>query len=70
MYTENNASADNAPVIICSDFPEADYVPMPMDSAKESRLFTQLSYYKLTVPVVPLPRALNEEARCASALRS
>ena len=62
VYTENNASADNAPVIICSDFPEADYAPMPMDSAKVSRLFSQLSYYKLTVPVVPLPRALNDEA--------
>ena len=59
---EKNASVDNAPVLICSDFPESDYVPMPLDAPKESRYFTQLSYYKLSVPVVPLPRALNEEA--------
>lgn len=59
---EKNASADNAPVLICSDFPEADYVEMPLDSAKESRYFAPLSYYKLSVPVVPLPRALNDEA--------
>jgi len=61
-YVQRNASADNAPVVICSDFPEADYVTMPLDSAKESKLFAQLSYYKLSVPVVPLPRALNDEA--------
>jgi hypothetical protein len=59
---ENSASAGNAPVLICSDFPEADYAVMPVDSAKESILFTPLSYYRLSVPVVPLPRALNGEA--------
>jgi hypothetical protein len=59
---ERNASIDNAPVLICSDFPEADYVAMPLDSAKESRFFAPLSYYRLSVPVVPLPRALNGEA--------
>lgn len=59
---EKNASVDDAPVLICSDFPEADYVAMPMDSAKNSNLFTPLSYYRLSVPVVPLPRALNDEA--------
>jgi len=59
---ERNASIDNAPVLICSDFPEADYVIMPLDSAKESNYFTQLSYYRLSVPVVPLPRTLNGEA--------
>ncbi len=60
---EKNASVDNAPVLICSDFPESDYVPMPLDAAKESPYFAQLSYYKLSVPVVPLPRALNYEAK-------
>jgi 4-amino-4-deoxy-L-arabinose transferase-like glycosyltransferase len=59
---EKSASADNAPVLICSDFPESNYEPMPLDSAKDSRLFAQLTYYKLSVPVVPLPRALNDEA--------
>ncbi len=60
---EKNASPDNAPVLICSDFPESNYVPMPLHSAKESRQFSQLADYKLTVPVVPLPRALNGEAK-------
>jgi hypothetical protein len=60
---EKNASADNAPVLVCSDFPEADSVPMPVGEAvKDSGLFAPLTYYKLSVPVVGLPRALNEEA--------
>jgi hypothetical protein len=61
-FVEQNASADNAPVLICSDLPEADHVAMPLDSAKDSGLFAPLTYYKLSVPVVPLPRALNDEA--------
>jgi hypothetical protein len=63
-YAEKNAGADDAPVVICSDFPEADYSTMPpdSDSAKGSKLFAQLSYYKLSVPVVPMPRTLNDEA--------
>jgi hypothetical protein len=60
---EKNASADNANVLICSDFPEADVVPMPVGAAvKDSGLFAPLTYYKLSVPVVGLPRALNDEA--------
>jgi mannosyltransferase len=59
---EKNASTDNAPVVVCSDFIESDFMPMPLGSAKESSLFAPLSYYKLTVPVVPLPRGLNSEA--------
>ena len=59
---EKNAVPDDAPVLICSDFPESDTVAMPLGSAKESRYFAQLSYYKLSVPVVPLPRSLNAEA--------
>lgn len=59
---QKDASVDNAPLLMCSDFPEADYVPMPLGLAKTSRFFAPLSYYKVTVPVVPLPRALNEEA--------
>jgi hypothetical protein len=61
-YVEKNASADDAPVLVCSPFIEADYVPMPLDSAKDSFYFPILSYYKLSVPVVPLPMALNDEA--------
>jgi hypothetical protein len=47
---------------MCSDLPEADHVAMPMGSAKDSGHFAPLTYYKLSVPVVPLPRALNDEA--------
>jgi hypothetical protein len=36
---------------------------MPLETAKDSVFFMPLSYYKLSVPVVPLPRALNGEAR-------
>jgi hypothetical protein len=62
-FAETNASVDNAPVVICSDLPEADYLPMPVGSAiKDSPIFTPLTYYPLSVPVVPLPRALNDEA--------
>ncbi|MGC8548226.1 MAG: glycosyltransferase family 39 protein [Acidobacteriaceae bacterium] len=60
---ERSAAPDDAPVLVCSDYPEANFVPMPMHSAKESRYFSQLAYYKLSVPVVPLPRALNAEAK-------
>ena len=60
---EKSASADNAPVLICSDLPESDHMPMPVGSAvKDSAIFAPLSYYQLSVPVVPLPRALNDEA--------
>jgi len=61
-FAEKNASADDAPVLICSGFVEADYTAMPLDSAKESILFAQISYYKLSVPVIPMPRSLNGEA--------
>lgn len=62
QFVEKNASVDRAPVLMCSDFPESDFVRMPIHSAKSSNLFAQLSYYPLTVPVVPLPRSLNGEA--------
>ena len=62
-FVEKNASTDNASVLICSDFPEANVVPMPVGAAvKDSGLFAPLTYYKLSVPVVGLPRALNDEA--------
>jgi hypothetical protein len=61
-FADKDAAADRAPLVICSDFPEADYAVMPLDSAKDSPLFAQLSYYKVRGPVVPLPRALNGEA--------
>jgi 4-amino-4-deoxy-L-arabinose transferase-like glycosyltransferase len=62
-FAEKNASGDNAPVLICSDLPEADHMRMPVGTAiEETGVLPPLSYYKLTVPVAPLPRALNEEA--------
>jgi hypothetical protein len=60
---EKNASADGAPILICSDFHEADDVPMPSGEAvKDNGLFAPLTYYPLSVPVIGLPRALNDEA--------
>jgi Dolichyl-phosphate-mannose-protein mannosyltransferase len=62
-FAEKNASPDNAPVLICSDFPESNSMPMPIGSAvRDSAIFAPLSYYQLSVPLVALPRALNEEA--------
>ncbi len=55
------ALPDHAPLLICSDFPESNFVPMPADP-KTSFLFAQLSYYKVKSPVMPLPRALNATA--------
>ncbi|HZZ38573.1 MAG TPA: glycosyltransferase family 39 protein [Acidobacteriaceae bacterium] len=60
VAAERNASVDDAPVLICSGFVESNYGPMP-SNPKDSWLFTPLSYYKLTVPVVPLPYHLNDE---------
>jgi hypothetical protein len=60
---EKSASVDSAPVLICSDFPEADVEPIPVGAAvKDSGLFAPLTYYGLSVPVVGLPRALNGDA--------
>jgi hypothetical protein len=60
---QQNASADDAPVLICSDLPEADYMRMPTGAAiAKSGILPSLSYYKLSVPVVALPRSLNDEA--------
>lgn len=62
-FVEKNASADGAPVLICSDLPEADHMTMPVGEAvKDSPLFGPLSYYQVSVPVVALPRTLNEQA--------
>jgi hypothetical protein len=62
-FVEKNASVDGAPVLICSDIPESDHMAMPVGPAiLESGILPPLSYYKLSVPVTPLPRALNDEA--------
>ena len=52
-----------SPVLYCSPFIEGDYDPMPArESVKDSPLFAPLGYYKLSAPVVPLPRDLNPES--------
>jgi len=60
-YAQFIAASDSAPLLICSDLPQADFEPMPA-VASESVLFAPLSYYKVTVPVVPLPRGLTADA--------
>ena len=61
---QRNAAPDNATVLVCSDFPSSDYFPIPTGEAvKDSPLFTPLSYYRLSVPVVGLPRWLTDEAK-------
>lgn len=67
-FAEKNAGPDNAPVLMCSDLPEADHMRMPSGPAiAESGILPPLSYYQLTVPVTPLPRTLNAETRRAAA---
>jgi hypothetical protein len=34
----------------------------PIETVKDSFFFAPLTYYKLSVPVVPLPRLMNAEA--------
>ena len=67
-FAEQNASPDRAPVLMCSDLPEADHMRMPEGEAiAESGILPPLSYYKLSVPVTPLPRSLNAETERAGA---
>ena len=62
-FVQKNASSDNAPVLICSGYTESNFEAMPpLNSVKESTLFSQLLYYKISVPVIPLPQLLNDEA--------
>ncbi len=60
---DKSARADNAPLLICSDLPESNFEPMPADVyAATNTAFAPIFYYKVHSRVVPLPRALNEEA--------
>jgi hypothetical protein len=60
-FADANAATDHAPLLMCSPLVEADFQPMPA-IASESVLYSPLSYYKVSAPVVPLPRTLNDEA--------
>jgi len=62
-YAQFIAQPDNASLVICSDLPQADFEPMPAGPASESVLFSPLSYYQVTVPVVPVPRTLTPDAK-------
>ncbi len=60
-YADANAAQDHATLLMCSPLVEADFQPMPA-VASDSVLYAPLSYYKVSAPVVPLPRTLNDEA--------
>jgi dolichyl-phosphate-mannose-protein mannosyltransferase len=60
-FADANAAVDHAPLLMCSPLVEADFQPMPA-VASESVLYSPLSYYKVSAPVVPFPRTLNAEA--------
>jgi hypothetical protein len=62
-FADANAAQDGSPLVICSDLPEADFQSMPTGPASESVLFAPLSYYKVRATIVPMPRALNEQAQ-------
>src|SRR5208283_5357428 len=57
-----NVAKDNAPVLVCSAFIEADFEPLPTDLASENALNSQVSYYTIDAPVTFLPMSLNDEA--------
>jgi hypothetical protein len=61
-YVEKVAAPEKMPVLVCSDFVESNFAAMPVGDVTQSRFFAPLAYYRLTVPVVPLPKALNAEA--------
>jgi hypothetical protein len=59
---EKNASVDGAPVVMCSGFTESNFVAMPsLETVKDSVYFAPLSYYRLSVPVIPLSQFLSNQ---------
>ncbi len=50
------------PVLVCSELPESNFEPPPSDPLN-SASYAQFSYYKLSAPIVPLPRSLNDRAK-------
>jgi dolichyl-phosphate-mannose-protein mannosyltransferase len=61
-FVNANVATDNAPVLVCSAFIEADFEPLPTDRISENALNSQLTYYPINSPVVFLPMSLNDEA--------
>lgn len=62
-YVDKNASMDKASVLICSGFVESHHISSSLDLRQASWYYAPLSYYKLSVPVVPLPRDLNVQTK-------
>jgi uncharacterized membrane protein len=63
QFSDDNAARDGAPLVICSDLPEADFQPMPTGAVGDSVLFATLGYYRVRASVIPMPRTLNQEAQ-------
>ena len=61
-FAARAAAPDHAPLLICSDFPEADFETMPQRDVTNDINFAPLNYYRIDATVVALPRALNAEA--------
>jgi hypothetical protein len=61
-FADKAAAPDHAPLLICSDFPEADFEAMPQQAVTDDINFAPLNYYRINATVVALPRALNAEA--------
>lgn len=59
---EAQAAPTHSPALICSDFIEASYEPLPSGPANDSRFLAQLSYYRLSVPAYVLPSFFNARA--------
>lgn len=60
-FVNANVADDQATVLTCSAFIEANLEPIPTDRNSENALVSQLTYYPLDAPVVLLPFSLNEE---------
>ncbi len=67
QFADANAAPDGAPLVICSDLPEADFQQMPTGPVGESVLFATLGYYPVRATVIPMPRTLNQEAQLIGA---
>jgi mannosyltransferase len=58
---ETNTARDHAPLLICNDIPESNFAPLPATATNDG-MWAPIGYYKVSSPVVPLPRAWNVDA--------
>jgi hypothetical protein len=61
-FVNATVAKDQAPVLVCSTFVEANFEPLPTDRTSENALNSQVTYYPINAPVVFLPMSLNDEA--------